>query len=709
MSDSRKGGKEKESGDAYDRFNVSISEKSENEKSESEQENEKSNNPDAYAGGDISLEESSEQEKQALVLPEVGKNKSPVAKEVKKSEFEKVFKEIRVLSSGVSGKAVLCHCMDPDIKKMLGLTDTDIVLLKMPNVREIKPDLNIKEKMNIIHAKKTFELEIKNINDLKKNNHDSNLLRPKLLVQEYDGKPYIIMECIYYNDKNEAKSIEGYLVKMGADARKISSKKLNVARESENLSLVFQGMLNSVEQLHQHGKVHLDLGCRNFVAARNQGVKIIDFGMSLPINDKKTGLSNENPKFLLRPYPLYNRAAIKEHKYGVNTDSFGLKISMMEGMAIYLGFLADGFDMRDKIHCRGTGIRLWKDPIPRVIHGEINLDKLRKISTENNERPILIKHDGKIKIYGNANPDPGSPQKDDWKITELCESSDPMFAKVFGSKMTVMKFPDPGSCGYAEGSYPKDFTPDSVVDRDPHIGKAIQEAKKNQTPVLFAGEGKSWIYRYSATGHDWVFTELSNLKLSEYCDKDQLKTLGNTYKSVEIGGASVQEFEKMLYKDYHNSTLFHLETKKPLPLTEKQSAYIKEKKGHLGHDPVNEIARLDDDKRLDNTFNNLEAYARQSKKAEAKVVLNMLERFKPYLTSYQSNAATLEEDVRLFNKCLASLKDEKKPEKKPEDRRGVSNTYHKYDRNKLDPNKVTKSTKVAPKNPEDKITTPRLK
>jgi hypothetical protein len=522
------------------------------------------------------------------------------------------FEFMRDLSSGVTGVASLYQYKGNDAK-ISALTNNQGMLV-VKSLGSTLADTNEGK-----HAILTFENERINAELLSNWNNKPGLQRPKVLAIANEKGNFILNECIYSNIENtKSQSLEAYAVALGMNPYG----SVPVEQRVSEIGTIFQSMRESINEMHQNGMIHLDPGARNFMMTPDGKVKVIDFGTSLPINPN-TQVSIKTPEFLFKPYSLYNQAALQSPSvYSVYTDSFALKASMMELIAIYLGLPPD-IRMVKQIHLQGLNMRQWQEPPVVLIsinkNEEIDLEKMKQISDENDGKPILIRHRGEIKIFGNSILD--SNRSEDWKITNISLSSSRRFSELEFSKNKLI----------LKQLYPNEIPNKQEI--------SALSKKEGGMPVLIKSDGdpsNAWMYRYSATAKDWKLEKLKPkdkdyvMKNIKFNDPSDYGVMGDDH-----------ELEKLHQRITHSYGQLFAPTKIEviIPYTgqidKSDKEYISEKNGHREQNATQTLTHLSDEQRLELSFRNLKTYAENHPvEVNREVALATLNRYENYLKSF---------------------------------------------------------------------------
>ncbi len=236
---------------------------------------------------------------------------------------------------------------DAEVKKLLH--DGELLLKTESEADESKETDPVIRRL-IAHGKITFQNEFDNIASvLAQNNSDKDLKRPRLLAMEIEGKKFIFNECIYqdpvakraanlFDHMDSMKGVDDKFIytEEAADARGFQARKDQRAAE---LDKIFEGIVAAQNQLHDRQLLHLDSAGRNYCMVPDGGVKVIDFGASLKMdNDGRYGSSLPYTQI---PLAYFDQKALLPINRGkiisIETDLFARRMTMMETLAVYLG------------------------------------------------------------------------------------------------------------------------------------------------------------------------------------------------------------------------------------------------------------------------------------------------------------------------------------------------------------------------------------
>lgn len=290
-------------------------------------------------------------------------------------------KELR--KGGMSGGSIDLYKyigQDADIQALLAKDGT--LLIKTPTVKDEYYEPVALDKNKIIHAKKTFDLEWKNIEEggatslpptperpslpshmagqypslvsrtarpgrpmapsLSNHNKFETLYRPRLLAKKYGEYKFILNECIYMDfNKKEAKDLSTYLVEMATKDELYSAqdKTAKIKEMEDKFDSFFFSTMIAQDQLHKHGFYHLDTATRNLCVLPDETLKLIDFGASLPMKRRSESQELKAPYEFL-PLQSFDKDGICSSTgtsaISIKTDLFARRITMMDMLAQYM-------------------------------------------------------------------------------------------------------------------------------------------------------------------------------------------------------------------------------------------------------------------------------------------------------------------------------------------------------------------------------------
>jgi len=539
--------------------------------------------------------------------------------EIKYGDNNEVIGEI---ASGITGDVLRLKYIGDD-EKIKSLSDEDgYVIVKTLKTSEDNRAFNK-------HAKITFNNEIQNIQSLSQHNDDKSLRRPKTTLFECsDGTTFIINECIYSNKEDKTSQT---MAKHVANLSKNPYYSENAHVLAATLAEIELGKILAVQELHEHGLGHFDLGNRNVLRSDNvMPTMLCDFGMSLKIKDKMTGLAETDPGFLLTPTYLYDKAALpKENRvFSTYTDLFGLKVSAMETTAAFMGLADSQSEMEKQIHYKHLDARSLENAVAITVdkNKDIDLNQLKNIQAQpqNKNKSILIKHGDDIKIYGNAESHYNNPE--DWKVTKLCTRGDMNYKnmnKAFDSRKVSVK----------------------MVEAKPSIEEIEKSLGKDKHPILFVNPefNAGWMYRYSNKKNKWTVTQLDEDKIKKSNFFSQLNV--NMNDEIKIKDSHALD-ELVFFMNKRN--LFPPEATKQsdnlleVELTLDQEKFIESRKGHAKQSYLSAMMEEGNEDRLKRTYDNVVSYTESKVNNDAEIMrkdagLIFLETYQSYLTSFTVN------------------------------------------------------------------------
>ncbi len=253
---------------------------------------------------------------------------------------------------GISGGSLDLYSYKGDDQEVKNLLHDGELLLKTELDADADKEPDKKIKQRITHGKMTFQNEFENIASLlAQNNGDADLKRPKMLAMEFGGKKFIFNECIYQDPAAKiAANLQDHMESMyqvdavfiyeSLDAKGMQTRK---DQRTAELDKIFENIVSAQNQLHDRQLLHLDSAGRNYCMLPDGGLKVIDFGASLKMNLE--GCIDGSRPYTQIPTSFFDQRGLlppTQGKTSIETDLFARRMTMMETMAIYMGFNTDG-------------------------------------------------------------------------------------------------------------------------------------------------------------------------------------------------------------------------------------------------------------------------------------------------------------------------------------------------------------------------------